>query len=108
MSRLAVRNDKPSLQLLPNDETMEETPTTHTVGLWEQRIMDHLISCCDVGALEPIEENSASDWQDSEPESDGDEPALVANSKKEKRRGKQKQKEKRGPGNVLLWCRDGM
>ena len=87
-----MRHDKPSLQLAPNDETMEETSTPHTAGTWEQHIINHLISYFNVGDLEPIEVTSSSDWEGS----DEDEPVPVAKVK-----GKGKQKERKDPGNTL-------
>ena len=67
-----MRHNKPSLQLAPNDETMEEMLTPHTAGTWEQHIINHLISYFNVGDLELIKVTSSSDWEGS----DEDEPVL--------------------------------
>ena len=99
-----MRHDTPSLQLAPNDEAMEEMATTHTVGHWEQYIIDHLISCCEVEGLELIEVNSSLDSEESALGYDEDEPGPMAKSEKEKRRRKQKQ----DAGNILLQCCNGM
>jgi hypothetical protein len=89
--------DKPSLQLAPSSEAMEEADSGHTAGAWEQFIINHPISCCNLGGLELIdEENSSSDSEDSEAEYDENEPGPVEQSRKQK--GKQR------IGNVSLWC----
>jgi hypothetical protein len=95
MRKLAVRLDKPSLQLAPSSEAMEEVASGFTAGAWEQHIINHLISHCNLGGLEPIdEETSSSDSEDSDFGHDEDEPAPVAQSSK--------QKEKQSNGNVLF------
>ena len=110
--RLVMRYDKPSLQLAPDDDDMEETATTHTNDSWELYIMNHLISHCDVGGLEQIDEEEiptdpGSDFEDSDlgdVEDVGDELAPV---RKKEKRGR-KQGEKQVACNVLLQCRDDM
>src|SRR5258706_249522 len=52
-----MRNDKLSLWLAPDDEDMEGTATTHTNDSWELYIINHLISHCNVGGLELIQED---------------------------------------------------
>jgi len=105
-----MKHDNPSLQLVPNDGTMEETTTTDTIAPWEQYIINHLISCCDVGGLESTdEENSSSDPEDSDLGYYEDEPAPVAKSKKEKRSRKQKEKQDAGTfycSVVMVWLTD--
>lgn len=105
MNRLAVRHDKPSLQLAPNDEAMEETPDTYTAGRWEHHIINHLISSCKIRDLGPLEDGSNS-GDDSNVGDDENEPVSAANYKMEKRRGKQKGEQ--DPGNVLLQRCNGM
>lgn len=111
--KLALRTDKPSLQLAPNEQGIQEleTNTTYTFGPWEQHIINHLISCCDAGGLEPVESSSSSDAEDEyeedayeEDASDEDEPVLKTKSTKEKRGRKQKKKQGASAGNILLQC----
>jgi hypothetical protein len=109
MKRLAMRNDQLSLRLAPDDDAMEETATTHANGAWELHIINHLISCCDVGGLEQIDKETSTDTNlDFEEIKLGyeDEPAPVAKSNKEKRR--RKQEEKQDAGNILLQCCNSM
>jgi hypothetical protein len=105
-----MRNDKPSLQLAPDDEAMEETATTHTDDTWELYIIKHLISHCDVRGLEQIDEEISDDlgseFDDSDLGDVEDEPAPVAKSRKEKRG--RKQGEKKAACNVLLHRCDDM
>jgi hypothetical protein len=89
--------DKLSLQLAPSSEAMEEADSGHTAGAWEQFIINHLISCYNLGGLELINrENSSLDTEDSEAEYDENEPAPVEQTRK--------QKGKQHIGNVSLWC----
>jgi hypothetical protein len=110
MKRLAMRNDQLSLRLAPDDDAMEETATTYANGAWELHIINHLISCCDVGGLEQIDEETStdtdSDFEEIELGYEEDEPAPVAKSNKEKRR--RKQEERQDAGNVLLQCCNSM
>jgi hypothetical protein len=110
MRKLAMRNDVPSLRLAPDDEAMEETTTTHTNGNWELSIINHLISRCDVGGLERIDEetsaNSGSDFEESDRGYDDEELAPVAKSNKEK--GRRNWEERQGAGNVLFQCFNGI
>jgi hypothetical protein len=101
MKKLAVGLNKPSLQLALSGGAMEEAASSLTGGAWEQYIINYLISHCDVGDLEPIdEENSSSDSEDSDFGHEEDEPAPVAQSRKKK--GKQR------TCNVLLQRCTGM
>jgi hypothetical protein len=110
MKRLALKHDKPSLWLAADNEAMEETATTHANGTWELSIINHLISCCNIGGLEQIDKEisagAGSDFEESNLGYDKDEPAPVMKSNKRKRIGKQQ--EKRDAGNILLQCCNGM
>ena len=106
-----MRYDKPSLWLAAqDDDAMEEAATTHTNGSWELDIINHLISHCDVGGPEQIDEeisnDSGSDFEDSDLEDVKDEPVTVAKYRKEKRG--RKQGEKQVACNVLLQRCDDM
>ena len=92
-----MRYDKPSLLPAPDDDPMEETVSTHTDDSWEPYIINHLISHCDVGGLEQIDEeisnDSGSEFKDSDLGDVEDEPAPAAKSRKEKRERKQGEKQ---------------
>ena len=88
-----------------------EATTTHTDDGWELFIINHLISHCDVGGLEQIDEDisnidSGSDFEDSDLGDVEDEPVTVVRSRKGKRG--RKQGEKQIACNVLLQRRDDM
>ena len=105
-----MRYDKPSLRLSPDDDAMEAT-TTHTNDDWELFIINHLISHCDVGGLEQIDEeisdiDPGSDFEDSDLGDVEDEPVTVAKSRKGKRG--RKQGENQVACNVLLQRRVDM
>lgn len=106
-----IRTDKPSLQLVPNEQGIQETTTTYTFSPWEQHIINHLISCCNTGGLEPVESTSSPDveygYEDDEYEEDRcdeDVPVLMAKSTKEKKGRKQKKEQGASAGNFLLQC----
>lgn len=93
-----MRGDKPSLQLAPSGEGMEQMATTHTDGSWELYIINYLISHCNTGGLgQTDEEISGSELEDG---NHGYALVPVVKSKKERRRGKQE--EKQNTDNALL------
>ena len=55
-----MRSDKPSLWLTPRDRGKEDV-TTHTDGSWELHIITHLISHCNVGGLDQIDDDISTD-----------------------------------------------
>ena len=96
-----MRSDKPSLWLTPRDGGKEDV-TTHTDSSWELHIITHLISHCNVGGLDQIDDDISTDIGSGFEDLGYVEvkPVPVAKSKKEKRR----RKEKQDAGNILLQC----
>lgn len=97
--RLVVKYDElPSLRPVVDFQDIKEAGATHTTGSWELHIINHLISHCNLGALEEIDEEIPT-------ETGGfveDKPVPVAKSKREKRR--RKQGETQDAGNVFFQC----
>ena len=90
------RLSKPILQMAPDDGDMEED--THTNGTWELHIINHLMvhRTNEEGSVD-----SASDFEPGDLGNDKDEPTLEAKYRKEKRDGKQR--EKQDGGKALSW-----